>query len=168
MGILEDVVQGNEQYAAAFTEGDLALPPARKLAIVACMDARLEPLTQLGLHLGDTHVIRNAGGRVSLDVLRSLAISERLLGTDTVVVIHHTGCGMLTFSNDDIRARIHADLGSQAGDAASQMDFLPFGELEQSVRDDVATIKASPLIPDAIGVYGFIYDTSTGKLSQIS
>lgn len=162
-----DLLEGNQRYAATFTKGALALPPARKLAALVCMDARIDPLPALGLDLGDVHVIRNAGGRVTEDALRSLAISERLLGTDTIVVIHHTDCGMLTFSNEDIRDTIRKDLGDTAHEAAKQIDFLPFAELTQSVRDDVVAIHASPLIPDNIAVYGCIYDVHTGKLTQV-
>ena len=168
MGIsLDDLLQANQRFAAGFDQGSLAMPPARKLAIVTCMDARVEPLSFLGLRLGDTHVIRNAGGRVSEDALRSLTISERLLGTEAILVIHHTDCGMLTFNNEQIRARIQSDLGTAAHDAATHIDFLPFPDLAASVRDDVATIKASPLIPDKIPVYGLIYDVQTGKLASV-
>ncbi|HEX9039057.1 MAG TPA: carbonic anhydrase [Ktedonobacterales bacterium] len=162
-----DLLTGNQAYATGFSGGALAMPPARKLAVVACMDARLDPLPQLGLHLGDTHVIRNAGGRVTVDAIRSLAISERLLGTDAIAVVHHTDCGMLTFTNDDIREKIQADLGDAAATAAGQTDFLPFHDLTQSVRDDVAAIKASPLIPGSIPIYGFIYDVRSGTLSPV-
>jgi carbonic anhydrase len=148
---VNDLLAGNKAYAARFTEGALPMPPARKLAVVACMDARLDPLPFLGLHLGDTHVIRNAGGRVTEDAIRS----------------HHTDCGMLTFSNADIQQKIRADLGATAYDAATQIDFLPFADLAQSVRDDVAAIKASPLVPDSIPVYGFVYDVHTGRLSPV-
>lgn len=164
---VNDLLAGNKAYAASFTEGALAMPPARKLAAVVCMDARLDPLPFLGLRLGDTHVIRNAGGRVTEDAIRSLAISERLLGTDAIIVVHHTDCGMLTFSNDDIRQKIQADLGNAAYQEASQLDFLPFSDLAQSVRDDVAAIKASPLIPETIPVAGFIYDVHTGQLLPV-
>ena len=164
---LHELLQANQQYASGFTQGSLAMPPARKLAVVACMDARVEPLSFLGLRLGDTHVIRNAGGRATEDAIRSLAISERLLGTEAILVIHHTDCGMLTFSNNDIRERIKGDLGTAAHEAATHTDFLPFSDLAASVRADVATLKASPLIPDAIPVYGLIYDVHTGKLEQI-
>jgi carbonic anhydrase len=168
MGIeIDDLLQGNQKYAASFTQGDLALPPARKLAAVVCMDARLDPLPQLGLRLGDAHVIRNAGGRVTEDALRSLAISQRLLGTDTVIVVHHTDCGMLTFSNEQIRDQIKTELGDAAHAVAQGIDFLPFPDLAQSVRDDVAAIKASPLIPDSLAVFGFIYDVHSGKLSPV-
>jgi carbonic anhydrase len=164
---LNDLLQANQQYAAGFTQGSLAMPPARKLAIVTCMDARVEPLSALGLKLGDTHVIRNAGGRVTPDALRSLAISERLLSTDAILVIHHTDCGMLTFSNDDIRGVIKRDLGDAAAADAAQIDFLPFSDLAESVRADLATIKASPLIPDSIPVYGLIYDVHSGRIEQV-
>ncbi len=164
---VNDLLSGNNAYAASFTNGSLPMPPARKLAVVACMDARLDPLPFLGLHLGDVHIIRNAGGRATEDSIRSLAISERLLGTDAILVIHHTDCGMLTFANDDIRQKIRADLGDAAYDKATQIDFLPFADLAQSVRDDVAAFKASPLIPDSVPVYGFIYDVRTGQLSRV-
>lgn len=164
---LQDILDGNQRYARSFTQGALAMPPARKLAVVACMDARLDPLPMLGLGLGDMHVIRNAGGRATEDAIRSLAISERLLGTDTVLVIHHADCGMLTFSNEQIRGRIQSELGEAAHAAAERIDFLPFSDLEQSVRDDVAAIKASPLIPDSIAVYGAVYDVHSGRLTQV-
>jgi carbonic anhydrase len=166
--ILDDLLQANQRYAAGFNQGSLAMPPARKLVIVTCMDARVEPLSFLGLRLGDTHVIRNAGGRVSADAIRSLTISERLLGTDAILVIHHTDCGMLTFNNEQIRARIKSDLGAAAHEAATRIDFLPFPDLAASVRDDIAAIKASPLIPDEIPVYGLIYDVRTGKLEPVA
>lgn len=165
---IEEILEGNQRYVAGFTEGALPLPPARKLAAVVCMDARLDPLPFLGLGLGDTHVIRNAGGRITEDALRSLAISERLLSTDAIIVVHHTDCGMLTFTNEQVRERIRSDLGDVAYAAAKAIDFLPFSDLAQSVRDDVATIAASPLIPDTIPVYGFIYDVTTGKLNPVA
>jgi carbonic anhydrase len=160
--------QANQAYAAGFDQGNLAMPPARKLAIVTCMDARLEPLAFLGLTLGDAHVIRNAGGRVTDDTLRSLAISERLLGTEAILVIHHADCGMLTFSNDQLRDRIKQDLGAAAAAQAARIDFLPFSDLAASVREDIATLKASPLIPPTIGVHGLIYDVRTGKIQSVA
>ena len=152
--------EANNQFAAQFTQGDLPMPPARHVAVVTCMDARLHPEKFLGLAIGDAHVIRNAGGRVSEDALRSLVISEQLLGTTEIVVIHHTDCGMMTFQNGDLRAKIQTNLGVDVCDR----DFLPFSDLEQSVRDDVQIIKDSPLIPDTISVSGAIYDVHTGKL----
>jgi len=128
------------------------------------MDARLHPARFLGLQEGDAHVIRNAGGRASEDALRSLIISEQLLGTTEIVVIHHTDCGMLTFSNEDLRTRLQREFTADA----SRIDFLPFSNLEQSVRDDIATIKASPFIPGNITVSGFLYDVKSGRLLPVT
>lgn len=163
MSVIDEFKQANGQYAGQFQKGNLPMPPARKVAIVTCMDARLDPARFLGLEEGDAHVIRNAGGRAE-DALRSLVISEQLLGTNTVVVIHHTDCGMLTFSNNELRTKLKQDLHADA----DSIDFLPFGDLEQSVRDDVATIKNSPLIPDSIAVSGFIYDVRSGRLLPVT
>jgi len=157
------MVDANESYAGDFDQGGLPMPPARSAAIVTCMDARLHPAKFLGLGLGDAHVIRNAGGRASDDAVRSLIISSRLLGTREFAVIHHTDCGMLTFSNDDLREKLAAETGADA----SGIDFLPFPDLEQSVRDDVATIEASPFIDDDIEVTGFVYDVKTGSLTRV-
>ncbi len=162
-----ELTQANQQFAAAFDQGGLAMPPARKLAVITCMDARLEPLSFLGLRLGDAHIIRNAGGRASPDAIRSLVISQQLLGTDAVLVIHHTDCGMLTFQNDDLRGILKERLGAAAHQTAAEIDFLPFSDLAQSVRDDVATIKNSPLFPKHIPIYGFIYDVRSGRLERI-
>jgi carbonic anhydrase len=137
--------------------------PARKTAILTCMDERLRPEHALGLGVGEAHVIRNAGGRASGDALRSLVISSRLLGTTEFAVIHHTDCGMLTFTNDDLRRRLREETGADA----SHVDFLPFTDLEQSVRDDVSAILASPFIADSIPVSGYIYDVATGEARQV-
>src|SRR5213083_1615864 len=131
MGIFEEFAQAYARYAADFTKGDLPTPPARKVAVLTCMDARLDPAKFLGLSEGDAHVIRNAGGRAA-DAIRSLVISQQLLGTREVVVIHHTDCGMLTFTDEQLRQKLRDDLGVDVEHA-----FLPFGDLEQSVRDDV-------------------------------
>lgn len=163
MSVVDEFRKANDAYASNFQKGDLPMPPARHVAVLTCMDARLHPSRFLDLAEGDAHVIRNAGGRASDDAIRSLVISEQLLGTNTVVVIHHTDCGMLTFSNDDLRAKIRQDLHANA----DSIDFLPFKDLEQSVRDDVATIKTSPLIPKNIEVVGFIYDVKSGKLIPV-
>jgi carbonic anhydrase len=167
MVVLPELLEANERYAAAFDKGHLPMPPGRKVAILVCMDARIDPAKALGLEEGDAHVIRNAGGRAA-EALRSLAISQRLLGTREVVVIHHTDCGMLTFSNEQIRAKIADELGAEAGQVAAGIDFQPFPDVEQSVRDDVATIRNSPLIPDDIPVSGFVYDVRTGKLLPVA
>ncbi len=155
--------EANEQYAASFDRDDLPMPPALPVAVVTCMDARLHPEKFLGLDVGDAHVIRNAGGRVSEDAIRSLVISERLPGTEEVVVIHHTDCGMLTFENEDLVAKIKEDLGVNAADH----EFLPFKDLEQSVRDDVEALRNSELIPDDIQVAGAIYDVQSSELREV-
>jgi len=161
---VQEFLKANEKYAGNFQKGSLPMPPARKAVILTCMDARLDPARFLGLEEGDAHVIRNAGGRATEDALRSLVISEQLLGTTEVVVIHHVDCGMLTFSNEDLRGKLKQDFGT----SADHIDFLPFKDLEQSVRDDIATIKASPFIPDSITVTGFIYDVKSGKLLPVT
>lgn len=163
MTVLSQLLDANNDYATTFTKGDLPMPPGRRFTVVTCMDARIDPARLLGLEEGDAHVIRNAGGRVSGDVIRSLAISQQLLGTEHVFVIHHTDCGMTTFSNDDLRGLLKERLDSDA----SGIDFLPFTDLAQSVRDDVAAVQASPLIPDDIPVHGLIYDVRSGTLQPV-
>jgi carbonic anhydrase len=163
MALLDEVRAANEAYATGFTKGDLPMPPGRKFAVVACMDARLDPAKALGLEEGDAHVIRNAGGRAA-DAIRSLVISQRLLGTEAVIVLHHTDCGMLTFDNDTLRGIVRDQLGADASD----IDFLPFSDLEQGVRDDVALIRNSPLIPNEIPVTGFVYDVKTGRIHEVA
>ncbi len=163
MAVIDELVAANAEYAKSFDRGDLPMPPRRRVAIVTCMDARILPARILGLDMGDAHVIRNAGGRAR-DALRSLVISQRLLGTREVAVIHHTDCGMMTFSNEALRAKVREELGANASD----IDFLPFSDLEQSVKDDVAFLKASPLIPDDVSIRGFVYDVRTGTLREIN
>ena len=157
-----EFLKANETFAAGFTRGDLPMPPARKVAVVACMDARLHPEKVLGIDIGEAHVIRNAGGRAQ-DALRSLVISQQLLGTREIVVLHHTDCGMLTFTNEQLAAKIQADLGVDV----SGQDFLPFADLEQSMRDDVAFLRHSPLIPKNIPISGAIYDVRTGRGHEV-
>jgi carbonic anhydrase len=164
MPVLPDVQAANDAYAASFAKGDLPMPPGRQLAVLVCMDARIDPAKALGLQEGDAHVIRNAGGRASDDALRSLIISYKLLGTREFLVIHHTDCGMLTFNSQQLRDMLKQDTGADA----SSIDFLEFSDLEGSVRDDVATIKGSPLIANDILVNGFVYDVKTGKLLPVS
>ena len=163
MSELQGMLSENKAFQQSFHDGDKPMPPARKVAIVTCMDARIHPEKALGLEIGDAHMIRNAGGRASDDALRSLVISSRLLGTTEFAVIHHTDCGMLTFTNDDLRAKLHEETGADA----SHVDFLPFPDLEQSVRDDVSAILASPFIDDSIPVSGYIYDVHTGAVTQV-
>jgi carbonic anhydrase len=162
MSVSDELVQANAEYAKTFDRGNLPMPPARRLAVVTCMDARIDPSRQLGLEEGDAHVIRNAGG-LARDALRSLVISQRLLGTNEIAVIHHTDCGMLTFTNSDLHAKVKQDLGADA----SNIDFLPFADLEESVREDVAFLLSSPLIPGDVIIRGFLYDVHTGKLNEV-
>jgi carbonic anhydrase len=162
MSKFDEFLEANVGFAAAFDQGHLPMPPARKVAVVACMDARLHPEKVLGLAIGDAHVIRNAGGRAA-DAIRSLVISERLLGTTEIVVLHHTDCGMLTFTNEQLAAKVTTDLGVDVGG----QDFFPFSDLEQSVRDDVAILRESSLIPKDIPISGAIYDVTTGKVHEV-
>ncbi|KAF5701901.1 carbonic anhydrase [Fusarium mundagurra] len=154
--IVPEYEAANEQYAAAFNKGDLALPPSRHVAVIACMDARLDPAQLLGIELGSAHVIRNAGGRAA-DALRSVIISQQLLGTREI-----TDCGMLTFSDLDLKTKVRKDLGEDVDHIA----FLPFGDLEQSVRDDIAFLKKSPLVLD-VPITGYIYDVKSGKINKV-
>ncbi|HEX9186064.1 MAG TPA: carbonic anhydrase [Vicinamibacteria bacterium] len=151
----------NARYASSFTKGQLPMPPARHVAVVACMDARLDPARVLGLEEGDAHVIRNAGGRAR-DAIRSLVISQQLLGTREVVVVHHTDCGMLTFTDDDLKRKIRQELKAE-----TEIDFLSFADLDQSVRDDVEAIRRSPLLLAGVPVSGFVYDVRTGRLRGV-
>jgi carbonic anhydrase len=163
MSELDRMLEANRAFTTTFSAGDRAMPPARQVAILTCMDARIHPAKALGLEIGDAHVIRNAGGRASDDAIRSLIISSRLLGTREFAVIHHTDCGMLTFTNDDLRGKLLAETGEDA----SHIDFLPFADLEQSVRDDVERILETPLLDPAITVSGHVYDVHTGAISQV-
>jgi len=152
MGVMHRLVDRNEEFVSKFRHGDRTGAPAQHLALLTCMDARIHLAPALGLDIGDANIIRNAGGRASDDAIRSLVISTELLGTNEIAVMHHTDCGMLKFTNDDLRTK----LSSERGVDASGVDFLSFPEVEQSVRDDVATITASPLVADGIEVTGWI------------
>ena len=163
MSTTDDLLANNESYVASFDKGDLPLPPARKAAVVACMDARLNVYAILGLGEGDAHVIRNAGGAVTDDTIRSLAISQRLLGTEEIILIHHTGCGMLTFTDDEFRAAIEKDTGIRPEWAAEA-----FPDLDADVRQSIARIKASPFVPNKDSVRGFVYEVETGRLREVS
>jgi carbonic anhydrase len=163
MSATDDLLANNEQYAARFDMGGLALPPSKKVAVVACMDARVMPALLLGLKEGEAHVIRNAGGVVTDDEIRSLAISQRLLGTEEIILIHHTDCGMLTFTDDDFKQSIQNDVGIKPHWSA-----VAFDDLEDDVRQSIGRIKASPFIPNKGSVRGFVYDVETGKLNEVS
>jgi carbonic anhydrase len=162
MSATDEALRNNEAYAKGFDKGQLPLPPAKKLAVVACMDARLHVSKILGLNEGDAHVFRNAGGAVTDDAIRSLAISQRLLGTEEVILIHHTDCGMLTFSDDAVKAQIQKDTGIRPPFALEA-----FSNLEDDVRQSIARIKASPFIPKKDRVRGFVYDVTTGRLNEV-
>jgi carbonic anhydrase len=159
----DDLLANNEAYAASFDKADLPLPPARKTAVIACMDARVNVYGALGLTEGDAHVIRNAGGVVTDDAIRSLAISQRLLGTEEIVLIHHTECGMLSFTDDDFKRQIQEDTGIKPAWAAEA-----FGDLEEDVRQSIARLKASPFVPQKDAIRGFVYDVKTGRLNEVS
>ena len=163
MTATDDVLKNNAQYAESFDKADLPLPPALNMAVVACMDARLDTHKLLGIQEGDAHVIRNAGGVVTDDVIRSLVISQRLLGTREVVLIHHTDCGMLTFRDDDVKDAIQADTGLRPSFAMEA-----FGSLEGDVSQSIGRIKASPFVPAKDQIRGFVYDCATGRLNEVS
>jgi carbonic anhydrase len=163
MTVTDELLQNAERYAADFDRGELPLPPAKGVAVVACMDARLNPFAILGLEVGDAHVIRNAGGVVTDDEIRSLAISQRLLGTKEIILIHHTDCGMLTFGDDDFRRQIQDETGIKPEWAAEAFD-----DLETDVRQSIARIKSSPFIPNKDNVRGFVYDVKTGRLDEVT
>ena len=163
MTATDELLANNERYAASFDKAGLPAPPARRIAVIACMDARLNVYGILGLAEGDAHVIRNAGGVVTDDEIRSLAISQRLLGTEEIILIHHTDCGMLTFTDDDFKQSIQDDTGIKPGWAAES-----FTDLEADVRQSIARIKASPFVPRKDRIRGFIYEVETGRLREVS
>ena len=162
MSVTDQLVENNDAYAAAFDKSDLPMPPGSKVAVVACMDARLNVYGVLGLQEGQAHVIRNAGGVVTDDVIRSLLISQRLLGTEEVILIHHTDCGMLTFSDDNVKAQVQADTGLRPPFALEA-----FPDLEEDVRQSIARIKANPFVPRKNSIRGFVYDVTTGRLNEV-
>lgn len=162
MSVTDELLKNNEEYAREFGEGDLPIPPAKGIAVVACMDARLDIFRMLGLELGDAHVIRNAGGVITDDEIRSLLISQRLLGTKEIVLIQHTGCGMLTFTDDEVAAQIEADTGVRPPFALES-----FPDLENNVRESIEKIRTSPFIPHRESVRGFVYEVETGRLREV-
>jgi carbonic anhydrase len=159
MSVVAEVTAANERYAAGFDKGELPMPPGRKFAVVTCMDARLDPAGFLGLDEGDAHVIRNAGGLVNDETIRSLLISHHLLGTQEAVVIGHTDCGMLTFTNEDV----HEKLGPES----QGIDFQPFPDVAERVRQSVETIRSNPLLPDSFDATGFVYDVRSGRIEPV-
>jgi carbonic anhydrase len=162
MSVTDDLLRNAEAYAEGFDKGDLPMPPARKIAVVACMDARLMPGRLLGLEEGDAHVIRNAGGVITDDEIRSLSISQRLLGTEEIVLIHHTDCGMLTFTDEQFRTAVHDDTGIKP-----EWTTEAFDDLDTDVRQSIARIKASPFIPRKDAIRGFVYEVETGRLREV-
>jgi carbonic anhydrase len=162
MSATNELLAANQSYAENFTKGGKPMPPEKKIAVVVCMDARIETGRLLGLEEGDAHVIRNAGGVVSDDVIRSLAISQRLLGTTEIVLIHHTDCGMLTFKDDDLKAQIEEDTGVRPSFALEA-----FSDPEHDVRQSVRRIQSSPFVPHKDKVCGFVYDVETGRLNEV-
>jgi carbonic anhydrase len=159
MSVVDEVTEANERYASGFDKGALPMPPGRKFAVVTCMDARLDPAAFLGLEEGDAHVIRNAGGLVNDETIRSLVISHQLLGTEEAIVIGHTGCGMLTFTNDDV----HAKLGPES----ESIDFQPFPDAAERVRQSVETIESHPLLADGFAASGFVYYVESGRIEPV-
>ncbi|GAB1511061.1 beta-class carbonic anhydrase [Actinophytocola sp. KF-1] len=161
MTVTDELLANNAAYAAGFS-GPLPLPPAKHVAVLACMDARINVYGVLGLHEGEAHVIRNAGGVVTEDEIRSLAISQRLLGTEEIILIHHTDCGMLTFTDDDFKRSIQEDVGVKPAWAAEA-----FTDLDDDVRQSIARIRNSPFIPKKDSVRGFVFDVATGRLNEV-
>ena len=158
---IDETLDANDRYADGFDKGSLPMPPGRKLAIVVCMDARIDPARALGLEEGDAHVIRNAGGRIA-DALRSLAISQALLSTEAVMIVHHTDCGMLTFTDESLRRQF-----KDHGVDADHVEFLPFRDVEASVLADLEAYDRSPLVRHDVPVRGFVYDVKTGRLAEV-
>jgi carbonic anhydrase len=163
MSVIDELVKNAESYASSFDKGELPLPPAKHIAVVACMDARLNPHALLGLEEGDAHVIRNAGGVITDDEIRSLAISQRLLGTEEIMLIHHTDCGMLTFEDDEFRRNVQSETGIKPSWPAEA-----FSDLEEDVRQSIARIKASPFLPRKDKIRGFVYEVETGRLREVA
>jgi carbonic anhydrase len=163
MSAIDQFLKNNQAFAEGFDKGDLPLPPAKKVAVVACMDARLNPYPILGLSIGDAHVIRNAGGVITDDEIRSLAISQHLLGTEEIMLIHHTDCGMLTFDDVEFEQLLEKETGRRP-----EWQPRSFSDLEDDVRDSIKRVKESPFIPKTGEVRGFVYDVKTGGLSEVT
>jgi carbonic anhydrase len=162
MTVTDTLVENSKRYREGFDKGDLPLPPGKKIAVLACMDARLNPYGLLGLEEGDAHVIRNAGGVVDDDAIRSLAISQNLLGTEEIVLVHHTDCGMLTFTDEELAQKLEDETGQRP-----EWSAHAFSNLEDDVRSGIAKIRESPFIPRTDSVRGFVYDVHTGALDEV-
>jgi carbonic anhydrase len=166
MAVIDQLLENNARYAASFRHGELEAPPRLPVAVVACMDARLLPSRFLGFAEGDANVIRNAGGSAR-EALRSLVVSQRLLGTREVAIVKHTDCGLLAVTNEGLREKVRQELGADAGAGAGAIDFLPFSSLEDAVRDDVRFLRSSPLIAKDVLIRGFIYDVRLGRAREV-
>ncbi|KAI2628955.1 beta carbonic anhydrase clade D [Xylaria nigripes] len=162
----KNLVEKNGEYASTFNMGHLALPPAKRYTVVTCMDARIDPATAFGISLGDAHVIRNAGGSAK-DAQRSIVVSQQLLNTREIILIKHTGCGMMTFTNDDAHALVAKNLGPAAVAELGGLDFLTFSKLDSAVKGDVEFLKRSAAIPEDVTISGWIYEVETGKVRQV-
>lgn len=163
MSVTDDLLRNNAEYADSFDKGDLPVPPGKQIAVITCMDARLSPYVMLGLSEGDAHIIRNAGGVITDDEIRSLVISQRLLGTREVILIQHTDCGMLTFTDDEVKQQIQDDVGIKP-----HFSLESFSDLDENVRQSLARIRTSPFIPHKDSIRGFVYDVETGRLREVS
>jgi len=165
MAVTDDALKANESYAKNFNQGGLAMPPAKKVAIVACMDARLTIEPMLGLKTGDAHIIRNAGGIVTEDVLRSLIISQQLLDTSEVIIINHTDCGMLTFHDEELEQELKRNTGKTP---ITPSRFFAFNDLQQNVREQIGKLRLHPWIPQSVTIRGFVFDVKSGKLQEVT
>lgn len=162
MSAIDELLRNNEEYASTFDKGDLPIPPGKRIAVVTCMDARLSPYVMLGLNEGEAHIIRNAGGVITEDEIRSLVISQRLLGTREIMLIQHTDCGMLTFSDDEVKQQIYDDVGIKPSFALES-----FSDLDENIRQSIARIVSSPFIPNKDNIRGFVYEVETGRLREV-
>ncbi|KAI1772178.1 carbonate dehydratase [Hypoxylon cercidicola] len=163
----KNLIDKNAEYASKFTQGHLALPPTKQYLVLTCMDARIDPAAAFGINLGDAHVIRNAGASAR-DAQRSIIISEQLLGTKEIILVKHTGCGMLTFSNEDAHGLVKKNLGPGAAAEIATLDFLTFSDLEDAVREDIGFLKTSATVPNDVTVSGWVYEVETGKVRQVA
>lgn len=163
---VQNLKEQNAAYADTFTQGHLALPPAKKYLVVTCMDARIDPVSAFGISLGDAHVVRNAGGS-GKEALRSIIISQQLLGTREIILVKHTGCGMLTFGNEDAHGLVAERLGATAAAEISTLDFLPFTSLDDAVNEDIGFLRRQSAVPKDVAITGWVYEVETGKVRQV-